>query len=666
LAITRGIADTYPYGVAHGVQKDGIQNAMDARVGRRKLEFIFELIENEKGRFLTMTDSNTMGLTGPVLDEQEYAGELPEDARWARFESFGFMNPDPDALGARGQGKFIFLAASKQRRMLYETLRGDGVYRVGATEARRTGCPIFPGAGEHPWEKDRGKEILRSETGLVPLARQGTRIIIVDPTDEVVESIRDGSFMKAIEETWFRSIGKNQATIAVIADGQRTEARLPDLFPIPDRDTKSIKTWILGKDTSDRTIRTRQGAYRAKHLRIAYNERDMVPEEHRGIAIIHNGMKICCLSAGGDVPTPDVMRRFPADKRSRIYGFVEFDRELDRELRREENQKPNHYELKWIRALPKAIKEYIARQCAEFGDSKLGLRIHPAEERTRARQAAEEWALRELSRHARDLRLFGGRGIHPPPPPPPPHARPLGVRIHNFNFPVPERRPRVNWGESISGFWFVPFNGTDNEFLGYMDAFVLYGDTEILWLIRSQIVKMRPHHTLKRVGPFKLEFSEKDFPEKGEYKLRVWLKNEQGDRVDQQTRRIWVEEDPQFRGPFAVQAEDFSGYGDELKDLQWIEEGYVGDHALVRYNVKHPAYRLREEEGLVPQREYLFEIFLEAALALFLGRPPKSNGTPDLRPLDEHKLNADPLSAYLEIVGKIAEIRRRSYARRLR
>lgn len=666
LARVRNTRDTYPYGVPHGVQKDAIQNGMDARVGGQRLKFTFELIRNEKGRFLTMSDENTIGLTGPVLRDQDYAEELPEDARWARFESLGFMNPNPAALGARGQGKLIFLAGSKEQRMIYETLRADGIYRVGGTEARRTGCPVFPGPKEEPWEGERGKEILESETGLAPLTRQGTRIIIVDPTDEVVESIRDGSFIKAIEETWFRSIGKNQAKIAVMADGQRTEAEVPDLFPIPDRDTKSIKTWILGKDTDDRTIRTRQGSYRVKHLRIAYNERDAIPEEHCGIAIIHNGMKICCLSAAGDVPTPEVMRLFPPDKRRRVYGFVEFDKELDRELRREENQKPNHYELNWIRALPKAIKEYIARQCAEFGDSKLGLGIHPTEQRTRTRQAAEEWALRELSRHAKDLRLFGGRGISPPPDGPPPPPRPLGVRIHNFNFPVPERRPRVNWGESISGFSFVPFNRTDNEFVGYMDASVLYGDTEILWPMRSQTVKMRPHETLKGVGRLKIEFSEKDFPEKGEYRLRVRLKNDQGDRVDEQTRRIWVEDDPTFRGPFAVQGEDFSEYGDELKDLQWIEEGHVGNYALVRYNVKHPAYRLREEQGLVSQREYLFEIFLEAAMALFLGRPATEDGTPDLRPLDQRNLDADPLSAYREIIGKIAEIRRRSYAERLR
>lgn len=663
LAITRNIAESYPYGVAHGVQKDAIQNGMDARVGRQKLKFTFELINNEKGRFLTMTDVNTIGLTGPVLREEDYAGDLPGDARWARFESFGFMNPDPDALGARGQGKFIFLAASKQDAMLYETFRADGVYRVGGTVARRTGCPIFPGPDEDAWEGEQGKEIIRSEMGLESLARQGTRVIIVDPADEVVQSIGNGTFTKAIEETWFRSIEKNQAEIAVLAHGQRMEAQVPDPFPVPDRDTDSTKTWILGKDSHDRTIRVGQESYRIKHLKIAYNERDAVPEEHRGIAIIHNGMKICCLSGAGDVPTPQVMRLFPLAIRRRVYGFIEFDRDLNRELRRGENQHPNHYALKWQRAVPRAIKAYVERQCTDFGNTKLGLGIDPRERRRRAREGAEEWALRELGRHARDLDLFGGRGLTPPPPPPPPPARPLGVRIHNFRFPVPERRPRVNWGERISGFSLVPFNRTDDEFEGHIDASVLYADTEVLPLVRSEAVEMRAHQTLRGVGPFEIEFSQKNFPEKGQYRLRVRLYDSEGYRVDEQTRRIWVEQDPPYRSPFEVQAADFSEFGEEYEHQQWVEQGQIGNDPLLLYNVKHPAYE-RYEDDTESQGEYLFGIFVEGAVAFVLGRPAREDGTLDFHPLSEENVQADPLSAYREVMGKIAEIRKRFYSGR--
>ena len=136
IQICETIADTYPKGRAHGVQKDAIQNGWDVVVGDKPLIFTFELCENERGRFLAMTDSNTTGLTGRVITRpEEYLNELPEEERWARFESFAFTKQDPDAIGARGQGKFVFLAASKQYTMLYETLRNDKVYRLGITRS---------------------------------------------------------------------------------------------------------------------------------------------------------------------------------------------------------------------------------------------------------------------------------------------------------------------------------------------------------------------------------------------------------------------------------------------------------------------------------------------------------------------------------------------------
>jgi hypothetical protein len=116
-----------------------------------------------------MTDSNTLGLTGPVLEHvEDYEEDLQEDYHWARFESFAFTKESLDAIGARGQGKFIFLSASKKHLMYYDSLRDDGIYRVGGTRATRTGCPILPSKGEK-WEGDYGAEQLNKRCGLEPL-----------------------------------------------------------------------------------------------------------------------------------------------------------------------------------------------------------------------------------------------------------------------------------------------------------------------------------------------------------------------------------------------------------------------------------------------------------------------------------------------------------------
>jgi len=181
LEMCQTIAESYPFEIAHGIQKDAIQNGMDALIGKGPLKFIFELIETSEGLFFTMTDNGTCGLTGPVLKFEDYEKELGPDYHWARFESFAFTKPDPDAIGARGQGKFVFLAGSKKGTMFYDSLRKDGTYRMGFTVATRTGCPM-----SHR-DEDEGRNFLNKLTALAPLVKAGTRIVenqeLVDPSD---------------------------------------------------------------------------------------------------------------------------------------------------------------------------------------------------------------------------------------------------------------------------------------------------------------------------------------------------------------------------------------------------------------------------------------------------------------------------------------------------
>jgi hypothetical protein len=399
IMICNNIADSYPDGVPHGLQKDAIQNAVDAGKGRGAVKVEFRLVENGKGRFLTITDTGTSGLTGPVLDVDDYEEDFPENFHWARFESFAFTKDNPDAIGARGQGKFIFLRAARDYTMYYDTLRDDDVYRVGATKATRTGCPILP--ADEPWEGKRGAEELMEKCGLEPLRAVGTRVIIVDPIDELLEQMANGEFLRAIQETWFREIEKRRLEILVGDGNDRTEVGLPAPYPLPTTDTNDHKTWILGKDYEDDRIRIATGEhYRVKRFHAVYLNKGTVPEDMQGVAIVHNGMKIASLQ----------MTSAPPQVRERVTGYIEFDRELDHVLRKGENQNPNHYDLKWRRRLPQAIKQYVNVQLEAFGRQKLGLGADPREVRSRRRTNAEEWAMRQLVKHASDLDLFGARG----------------------------------------------------------------------------------------------------------------------------------------------------------------------------------------------------------------------------------------------------------------
>ena len=59
---------------------------------------------------------------------------------------------------------------------------------------------------------------------------------------------------------------------------------------------------------------------------------------------------------------------------------------------------------------------------------------------------------------------------------------------------------------------------------------------------------------------------------------------------------------------------------------------------------------------------YLFEIFLEGALQLVLDRPVEENAEPDYHPLNRAKVEGPPKECYLEIIGKLGEVRHKLFA----
>ena len=539
------IADSYPDGVAHGVQKDAIQNSVDARAGRAAVNVLFSLEQTRKGRFLTVADSGTKGLTGPVLDEvDEYAEELPADSHWARFESFAFTKDEPDAIGARGQGKFIFLRASSDFKMFYDTLRPDGIYRLGATKATTTGCPILPAKDDEPWEGDTARGILWENCELHPLTEVGTRVIIVNPTEEVVDEFENGFVANAIRETWFREIEKGRLTVAMRLGGELTEVELVSPYPVPETDSEGVQSWVLGTDFDEERILATGEQYRVKHFCAAHLSGPAREPETQGIAIIHNGMKIMSLPAS----------MFPLQLRERCTGYIEFDRDLDRELRKGTNQHPNHYDLKWRRRLPRGIKQYVADRLSEFGRAKLGMAVDPREQRRRRRSAAEDWAMRELYRFAPDLDLFGkkGRRLSGDVPTPNAPSKTVGVTIHRFAFPDPEIAPRVNYGDRFDGLRLSAFNRSSEALDCVVKFSVLRGDSVVQVLVEHQSLSLDAASE-EELGIVSLNIDPDTFDEAGQYRLKASLYDVgSGERLDQVIRRFWVETDPPIKRPFEL------------------------------------------------------------------------------------------------------------------
>lgn len=127
--------------IAHPVQKEAIQNSADAIDPSRddKWRVIFKLDDELPPRYISMTNQGTCGLTGRVFVSKKELDTLQREKpnkyqqeRWAKFEALSYPNIDPIGRGSRGQGKWVFIGASKDKTIFYDTLRQDGVYRIGA------------------------------------------------------------------------------------------------------------------------------------------------------------------------------------------------------------------------------------------------------------------------------------------------------------------------------------------------------------------------------------------------------------------------------------------------------------------------------------------------------------------------------------------------------
>lgn len=379
--------------ISHAVQKDAIQNAWSARKNKKGKgwSFTFELVETRGRKFLLMTDEGTTGLTGKVLSPDEYEMDLPGEERWGRFEGVAFTQPRAErTLGSRGRGKFIFVGASKEYTILYDTLRGDGIYRFGFRTVERTESPVYASDAEE------GKEKLKEITGdlIKPLSSVGTRVIIVNPVDEIIQDITTGRFLRYIGETWWEIILKCNATIKLKKGDEEQVAGIPEEFDLKDEDSRKLKVWIKPHQKVPVTL----GEALIKNLHIVYNADRPIPEDIRGIALQRNGMKICTIE-------PKYMTREIAE---RIYGYINFEPDTEESLL--EYEGIEHYSYDFWRSLPGAVKRFVENEILRFAQAKLGYGIDARELRRQQRRNAERRALVAINRFAQEIGIGIGPG----------------------------------------------------------------------------------------------------------------------------------------------------------------------------------------------------------------------------------------------------------------
>lgn len=647
IQIAQNTFESYPQSLCHGLQKDTIQNNWDACIRKTKQHVEnnwgveFELLKNEKGEFLVMTDYGTTGLTGNLTTKDIKEDSPPaEDERWARWESFAFAKTSDESLGARGQGKMIPIFSSQDFTIVYDSLRVNGSYRAGFTVASHIGCPV--------WRDDEteGKKKIKEITGLEPIQKQGTRVIILKPKPEIVKAIKGGELLKSIEETWWPIILKLGAKIQIKYDGNTLQANVPAIFPIPDEsaETKTFKIWKKEIEKIKK-IKYENIQYSIKRICFACDVDKEVDELHRGIAVFRGGMKVATVE-------------FPEKSfRNKVYGYVEFEEDAEKMLRKIET--PNHYNFKNI-GLWKKIRDYIEDELQQFGNQKLGLGINISEKEKTKRNSAENKALSVLKQVTKDWPFAkNSKGVvNPPVDPPEPNIKDIGITVHNIIFS--DDIPRLNYGDSLVDFHSTIFNKTTKAKNLLYEVAVLSGDNSIIQLDSKKIQLQPDESTSSKKYSFKA--TKKIFPSAGEYRIKFKIADIDDKRksiLDKITRRFWVEMDPTLKGPFEVKRGDFEEYGFDKK-REWILNHEGDNKYTFYYNTEHPTFLCNcdDDNILAP---YLSEIFCFGALQLLVKQVDSDEI--DIKKRDKLPFNYDEIKSgdikkiYQEVMIAMGTIR---------
>lgn len=349
-------------GLTHGLQKEAIQNGWGARDGHKKWSYRFVLFpgSGRAPRLLTMTDAGTIGLVGTVTFNTSRLGEnepIPEEQRLARFEAMFESGDTALGPGLFGRGKLMFNAASKQKLILYDSLTRDGTYRFGIRHIEGRNYNQFP----HVYEGDEAVAELKTRTHgrLAPLVASGTRITIVDPIDEVVSAVRDGSFLQAIEDSWWEIIQKHDADVTVQAlPGKPERARLPkDFGGLPEAPARG---WRVFHRENVR-LPVEGHAFRVKKIHLLLPPaKATVRPDLLGLHIHRRGMVVGRINVSG----------MPGEIADRFFGYVFLDAELENALADQENT--THYgftapQRSPYRNLKQAVQTEFDRFLEELG-----------------------------------------------------------------------------------------------------------------------------------------------------------------------------------------------------------------------------------------------------------------------------------------------------------
>lgn len=310
-------------GLVHGFQKDSIQNALGAKVNKDYSGWKCEinLTKTKLGTFITVRDSGTFGLSGPNLSVSEINKKIeseesfPEEWRLVRISCFNESGNLSTGAGLFGIGKTMYSAASQNCKYIFESLTIDGTYLCNINDNNKMFDKALTG--------DIARKYISENTGLEPITIIGTRFIIFNPKDNVLEAILNGQMLRNAEETWWRVIPflKGEEGIYI----NNTKVMIPRLYLednyIPER-YKII----------EKSIGVFDGFRTKKHGFFICKE---MTEDLEGFYFYRKGMKIGELK----INIPEL-----ENNKIKCFGFIEVQDDWELQLAAMEYE--THYDVK--------------------------------------------------------------------------------------------------------------------------------------------------------------------------------------------------------------------------------------------------------------------------------------------------------------------------------
>lgn len=429
-------------GIAHGLQKDAIQNGAGARIGKHESKaynnwrFHFELLKINGNWAMSFWDEGTLGLTGDILSDTEIEklsqdGKLTPDQNLSRFLT-RFESGGNAGAGSFGRGKLIFQSASNTSSIICDSFRSTDEKYI-AFDRKIIGTQLKQ--QRKPFVDDEAKKFLKDITNgaLHPLSKHGTRVTILDLKEEVVDAFKksfkdDGnysdSFEKMIEETWWEIIDKFGVKINLkYGKDTKTIKLTQPLLSIAKAEDNEKKWRIYHKANLPVVIGNR--TYNIKELKLAVSP-EMLDEDIRDIWIQRKRMKIGSIMKG-----IEVHHRI---KKS-LSGYVILDHELEELVLLSEGT--THYSFRQNGSGIRQIKETIKHELNKFQE-KLGFKTSTDDNKARKDMAD---ALKEINEIATELGLLTefASGTK---------SKPIEISIIEFELPTKGSK-RVEYNQDI-------------------------------------------------------------------------------------------------------------------------------------------------------------------------------------------------------------------------